>query len=269
MLVEKELNWLAAQGISPVSTVTQFENALTNDVFLITNLHSNAFIFKRLNRKARSDDDREAEFLVQQIAFQQGLTPQVLAHSQDYKLQQYIDGQLLAETAQLSELLAEQLLRIHQLPVLHAPQQRLEFELQQLKSQLPVSIDEIRFQRMLALATTLDSSSPRDTLCHGDLSVNNVLCGTDKQLYILDWEYAVIAGVAYDLAFCNCINGFTSTQRNALIESYYLQCTYLAGNELQRHDSKQLTLKSLHKECELYFELFNYINELWSLCFVE
>lgn len=260
MLVERELSWLIKQNVGELSTVLQFENALTNDVFLLTNKQNKRFIFKRLNRNARSDEDRKSEFLVQQLAFQQGLTTQVLAHDQDYKLQHYIEGQLILKTGDnLNQLLATQLQRIHHLPALHAPTQRLVFELKQLKSQLPVNIDETRFQQMLQLANRLDDSSPRDTLCHGDLSLNNILQADNKQLYILDWEYAVIAGISYDLAFCNCINGFTVTEGNALIETYYGQLS----------EPKQISLQSLQKECYLYLKLFNYINELWGICFVD
>lgn len=260
MLVEKELNWLGAQNIGVINKVTKFENALTNDVFLITTQENSQFVFKRLNREARSDEDRQSEYLVQQLAFQHGLTPQVLAHNEDYKLQHYIEGQLIPEKSDnLSALLATQFKRIHQLPALYAPEQRLVFELERLKQQLPVSIDETRFEQMLQLANTLDNSSSLDTLCHGDLSLNNILRGDDQQLYILDWEYAVIACVAYDLAFCNCINAFTEAQSRDVIAHYHQQLS----------EPKPQTLDSLQKECQLYFKLFNYINELWALCFID
>ena len=63
MLSAEELSWLNEQGIGEVSRVTQFENALTNDVFLITG-QNKKFVFKRLNQNARSDEDRQSEFLV-------------------------------------------------------------------------------------------------------------------------------------------------------------------------------------------------------------
>jgi len=259
MLVKKELNWLVEAGIGDIVEVEQFNNALTNDVFLVTDTMKQKFVFKRLNREARSDEDRHDELLVQQLAFQHALTPEVLAYSQDYKLQHYIEGQLVSPLQDnLCYLLSAQLQRIHQLPAQHAPKQRLFFELQRLKAQLPVKIDELRFQQMLALAQRLDNHCRYDLLCHGDLSVNNVLQGDNGQIYILDWEYAVIACAAYDLAFCYCINDFTESQRKLLIENYY-----------QQSECKRQTLDSLQKECDLYFNIFNYINELWSICFVD
>jgi len=260
MLVEKELNWLAKQHVGQITDVKQFKNALTNDVFLITNQQEKAFIFKRLNRDARSDKDRKAELLVQQLAFAHALTPQVLAHNQDYKLQHYIPGELLqTDQPQLETLLATQLHRIHQLPARHAPKQRLAFELQRLKQQRPADIDEVRFLQMSKLAETLDKRSPCDTLCHGDLSLNNILQGDDKKYYILDWEYAVVACVAYDLAFCSCINNYSEVERKLLVKRYYEQLC----------EPQSMTLNSLQNECELYFELFSYINALWAICFVD
>ncbi|WP_022941840.1 phosphotransferase [Psychromonas hadalis] len=260
MLSKTELAWLTENNVAHITRVEQFKHALTNEVFLITVNKSNSFIFKRLNQQARSSDDRQAEFLVQQLASLQGLTPKVLAHSKAYKLQQYIEGDLIPTNSDnLSAFLATQLHRIHQLPALYGPTQRLVFELNRLKKQLHFAIDKSIFAAMLILAKQLDSDCACDTLCHGDLSLNNILQGDDKLIYLLDWEYAVIACPAYDLAFCNCINGFTERQCEQLIEHYYLQISH----------QPNYTLKSLQKECVLYLKLFDYINELWSLCFVE
>lgn len=259
-LNKKEVDWLEKQGINYISSATQFKNALTNDVFLIATTDNKRFIFKRLNRQARTDADRESEFLVQQLGSAEGLTPKVIAHNENYKLQQYITGDLIPITTNnLNELITTQLHRIHKLPARYAPKQRLKLELLRLREQLPVSIDEHRFEKMLCLAAELDASSARNILCHGDLSLNNILQGNDKRIYILDWEYAVVACAAYDLAFCICINEFTEKRSKSLIASYYKKMS----------EPNLYSLDSLQKECELYFELFSYINELWSICFVE
>lgn len=260
MLSEQELTWLKAQNVAEVNSVKQFKHALTNEVFLIHCVDEQQFIFKRLNQQARSTDDRHAEFLVQRLASQKILTPKVLAHNDVYKLQQYIKGELLpTDSDNLTELLATQLQRIHQLPALYAPNQRLLFELERLKKQLKKPVDSCYFKSMIELAKQLDDSCACDTLCHGDLSLNNILLASDKKIVILDWEYAVIACPAYDLAFCNCINAFTERECEQLIAHYYLQI----------QPQPNFSLKSLQKECVLYLKLFNYINELWSLCFVE
>lgn len=260
MLSKQEVEWLKAQNIAEIIAVEQLTQAITNDVYLISNGVKTQFIFKRLNRVARSDDDRQAEYLVQVLAHKYALTPQVLAHSENYKLQQYVQGKSIsAQCHNLVEILVTQLHRIHQLPVLHAPKQRLVMELNHFKKQLTCTVDEIRFKSMLYLALQLDSNSRNDTLCHGDLSVHNVLLGKNQRYYILDWEYAVIACPAYDLAFCICNNTLSEAQSGKLISDYY---SYLA-------QPPSNCLQSLQKECQLYLILFKYINELWSLCFVD
>ena len=260
MLSTQELQWLSRQSVGEVRSVEQFKHGLTNDVFLVTNQVNKQFVFKRLNQQARSSNDRQAELLVQKLASQYDLTSKVLAHNSAYKLQQYIPGGLLPTDAKnMSVLLATQLHRIHQLPIPDAPKQRLFFELQQLKVQLNRNVNQSIFIKMSELAKQLDNSSRCDTLCHGDLSMNNILKGLDGQIYIIDWEYAVIACPAYDLAFCNCINAFSETESKQLIENYYLQLTLQPA----------YSLDSLQKECQLYLKLFQYINELWVLCFVE
>jgi len=259
LLSKQELHWLQKQNIGEISSITQFEHALTNDVYLVINQVNNRFVFKRLNQQARSVNDRKAELLVQNLVSQYNLTPKVLAHNSAYKLQQFIEGSLITTgSKQLPKLLANQLIRIHQLPVEHAPKQRLFFELQQLKSQLKEPVDEKRFAAISELAEQLDSSCPFDTLCHGDLSENNVLLGDDNKIYVIDWEYAVIACPAYDLAFCYCINEYSDNNIKQLIETYYQQLL-----------SPLYSLESLQKECQLYFEVFRYINELWAICFLE
>ena len=260
MLSTQETAWLNDNNVNEISHVEQFKHALTNDVFLLTTNKNTKYIFKRLNRDARSDEDREEELLVQQLASENGLTTKVLASSKCYRLQQYVEGDLIPnDIAGLSDFLAVQFHRIHQLPAKHAPKQRLYFELQRLKKQLPVNIDEHYFKEMSLLAKQLDESCACDTLCHGDLSLNNVLQSDGGAIYIIDWEYAVIATPAYDLAFCNCINNFSSSVSSSLIASYHSKFNHPTG----------ASLETLQKKCDLYLTIFNYINELWCVCFVE
>ncbi len=256
-----ELSWFRELKIGRLLKSEQITHALTNQVFLLTFENKRQYIFKRLNLKARSVEDRKRELSVQKAAADKQLTPEVIASSETYKLQEYITGQVLSETSvnqDIIELLARQLLRIHQLPAGEAQPQQLAYELNLLKKQLNKPLDNNKFLQMLRLADTLDKSSSRDILCHGDLSVNNVLVSTD-QIMILDWEYAVTACAAYDLAFCNCINEFNAAQRKQLIEHYY---------HLNQENLTQ-SLEQLKGECALYFTVFVYINELWALCFLD
>ena len=261
-LSDTESTWVTQQGFAPLLNVQKIPHALTNQVFLLTFSNNQQVIFKRLNIKARDLKSRVCELKVQHMLSEQGLTPKVLACSEQYKLQEYIPGKLLSEVgSEYNNItqLAQQLHIIHQSPALHAQPQRLAFELKKLKHQLQTKIDDDKFTQLILLASELDKSSPRNVLCHGDLSLNNILLSKNDTVKILDWEYACIACAAYDLAACICINKLNRKQKNALIEQYYL----LNQNELS------LSLPEFKSQCVRYLSIFIYLNELWGKCFIE
>ncbi|MCG6200930.1 phosphotransferase [Psychromonas antarctica] len=255
-----ELSWLAEQHIGEIVTVQEFIDSRTNQVFLLeTDNQQHHYIFKRLNRKARDRRDRQSELLVQKLASDRDLSPKILASCDDYRLQEYFQGETIdcSATEHCTELLASQLHRIHQLPALHAQRQHLAIELQKLKDQLTQAIDEPRFERFLQQAKQLDKSCCADVLCHGDLSFNNLLQNKNQQIKILDWEYVVLACSAYDLAACSSINGLNQALQMQLIEHYYLL----------NQEKLSLSLSQLKQQYALYLSLFTYLNELWLLVF--
>lgn len=262
LLTNEELTWISAQQIGLLHSVQPLKLALSNEVFLLTFAdNSKKIIFKRLNQAARDAHDRSSELKVQQLASDRGLTPKVLAYNNKFRLQEYFPGEelsCLAVTIETLKLLALQLQKIHQLPALYAQPQRLAFTLKQLKVKLKTAIDEALFSRILKIAIVLDNSSPKNLLCHGDLSLNNLLINKGKQIKILDWEYATLACAAYDLASCMSINELDSAQQDVLLTQYY------ALNK----DNLTLSLSALRIECGLYLTVFDYLNALWKGCFI-
>lgn len=261
LLCADELSWLTTVNIGEIASVTQFSHAQTNQVFLITTQSAQKYIFKRLNSQARTEQDRQSEQRVQRLAAAQQLSPKLLAECQQYRLQEYIEGTSLSFSIvdkNSIELLAMQLIRIHHLPALHAPKQRLVHELQSLKQRCQQCVELSEFNYFIKLAMQLDKGCACDTLCHGDLSFNNLLQAESKQIKILDWEYAVVACPAYDLAACSTINQLSRAQHSQLIESYY--------SLNQRLFTSSLT--EFKNEIALYLELFAYLNQLWVSCFL-
>ncbi|MEH6454567.1 MAG: phosphotransferase [Psychromonas sp.] len=250
-------------GFQPaLQSVEQFKHALTNQVFLLTFKNKQQVIFKRLNLSARGKTERIRELNVQRMLSAQELTPKVLASCDEYKLQEFMPGQLLTEVSSeynVITLLAQQLQIIHQSPALHAQPQRLAYELEKLKALLKVKIDEDKFQQILLLAIELDTNSPKNILCHGDLSLNNILLTTNNDIKILDWEYASLACAAYDVASCISINQLDKTSQQHLIEKYY----FLNPNAVE------LSYADFKKQCIHYLLVFNYLDELWQYCFIE
>jgi len=260
-LTGEELAWISAQQNEPLVGIAPLPQALTNEVFLLTLANQKKLIFKRLNLKARDVSDRRAEFKVDKLAALAGLSPKVIACCECYKLQEYFAGQELRPlplTKKCLNLLALQLQKIHQLPALHAQPQRLALSLKQLKERLKSRVDEVHFSVILKRAMSLDKCSAKNVLCHGDLSLHNLLINTQQQIMILDWEYAALACPAYDLASCICINSLDSLQQESLITEYY------SLNKAQL----PVSLSALRKECSLYLSVFRYLNALWEQCFL-
>lgn len=260
LLTTSELSWISTLEVGYLLRVEQFKHARTNKVFLLTFEDGLQLVFKRLNLQARSLEKRKHELSVYKLASRHSLSAELLADCQHYRLQAYIEGETLScnlMSHQSIDLFANQLFLIHQLPAKYALAQSLTTEIENLKKQIKTSIDETNFQQQLHLATKLDQSSTRDTLCHGDLSGNNIVQTKDGEVKILDWEYAVIACPAYDLAVCSVINEFNEKQINLLIEQYYS----LNKGELP------YTLEKLHQQTDLYISVFKYINKLWEKVF--
>ena len=246
--------------LGKIAKVQPFTNARTNQVFLITTEDGQKTVFKRLNLKARSPDKRKQELALQHLASSQGLSTKVLADCQLYRLQTYIEGDVLSNTCldpRIIKLFASQLQIIHQLPVKYVQPQNLAFELNLLKKQLKTPIDQREFKHFLQLAMQLDKSSAKDTLCHGDLSFSNLIQTENGQIKILDWEYAVVACPAYDIAACACINELNLDQVQGLTSGYY----FLHDSELSISQSQ------LQKDVISYRAVFSYLNELWGLVF--
>jgi spectinomycin phosphotransferase len=77
---------------------------------------------------------------------------------------------------------------------------------------------------------------PEPVLCHSDLHAGNILCSTDGQLYIVDWDNPILAPRERDLMFIGAsvggiwntpeeealfYNGYGSTEINAAALAYY------------------------------------------------
>ena len=63
--------------------------------------------------------------------------------------------------------------------------------------------EEIRagLERLAALKRRLQQASPQMVVCHTDLHGDNLMRGSDGQLYILDWDNALVAPREHDLFF--------------------------------------------------------------------
>ena len=70
-----------------------------------------------------------------------------------------------------------------------------------------------------ALARAYDADSHPATLCHNDLVAANIL--DDGRLWLIDFEYAVLAEPILDLASLAGMNDFSADQQTRLVDTYY------------------------------------------------
>lgn len=260
MLCKHEQEWIKQRVFSEITKVVQLTQAITNLVFLISFSDKSQLIFKRLNKTALSENERKNEVLVHKRAFQEGLTGKIIAVSNLYCLQGYLQGESLQGTKiteQSLNCLSDQLSRVHQLSPSGVINQNLTKALLTYCSDTNnPQFEQQKFDKYLALANRLDNDSALDCLCHSDLSFANLLINEKQDIYILDWEYAVRGCRAYDVGIC-CVNNELDKQQSAsLIDEYYSK---------NKQQIKQ-TNAVFKAECEDYSLLFNYINTGWHLC---
>jgi thiamine kinase len=70
-------------------------------------------------------------------------------------------------------------------------------------------------------------------LCHNDVHHLNLMVD-DKQLWLLDWEYAGIGDPFFDLASVCCYHDYSEGMRNQLLLSYWGELTHADSQRLQR-----------------------------------
>jgi spectinomycin phosphotransferase len=86
------------------------------------------------------------------------------------------------------------------------------------------------------LAAILQTRPPEAVLCHSDLHAGNILCNTDGELYIVDWDNPILAPRERDLMFIGggvggiwntseeealFYRGYGSTEMSAAALAYY------------------------------------------------
>lgn len=74
-------------------------------------------------------------------------------------------------------------------------------------------------RELAALARAYDADSHPATLCHNDLVAANIL--DDSRLWLIDFEYAVLAEPILDLASLAGMNDFSPDQQTRLVDAYY------------------------------------------------
>ena len=238
---------LIEQNFGPILNIEPINKGYSNQCFKLlvldgSNQHQNLFV-KSLNNKDAAHIQHEQQ--ARCIAEKAQLTPKCLLQNTQQKLLviEYVQADKQACIQDIARLLAythgiaSQLVQIHQPNIIP---QRLAADIQAL-----APADKLD-KALLELAQQLDNKCTNQVFCHGDISRDNIL-KTLKKTYLVDWEYARMASVEYDVAASICINQLNTTEQNQLIDEY------------QKHSQSSINQDLLQQ----YIQVFEYLNNLW------
>ena len=118
--------------------------------------------------------------------------------------------------------------RCHQLPgidAVHNPFRTVEEYIKVIRSfdeALPDDIDDF-LAKMYEYENALSDPPSPVGLCHNDIWVGNLL--DDGNVRILDWEFAGMGDVYFDLAAPANFNSMTDDNERVFLEAYFGECT--------------------------------------------
>ena len=178
--------------------------------------------------------DREQEYAANHAAAGIGIAPEVIhfVRPERYLVTRFVEGEALSAEAlsqpEMTGRVAEALRQIHRLPAIEATFSpfRVVETYSEIARQHHVAFPA-DFDWMLGIMRSIEESllkapfTPR--LCHNDLLTENFL--DDGDLRILDWEYAGMGDVFFDLANFAAHHELSEEGERVLLETYFDEVT--------------------------------------------
>ena len=182
------------------------------------------------------DRDRELEYQIQSLAYQEGLAakPLHLDLSQGFMVCEFLEGEYKKELERADlELFALQLKTLHNIKIKNKP-----LELQQMFKTMSPDIEE---------AFSLIESFPKESaLCHNDLNAKNCIFSKEG-LKFIDWEFAGMNDIYFDIASLS-----VEFKLETIDEAYFLAFYFgMAGWNKEKLDAYKIIYKAL---CKQWFE---------------
>lgn len=237
------------------------------------------FLAKRLNATTA-----KAEISAALICAEQGLSPSVIYHNEQWLITEFIAGFNLSTSTLTSDeqvsIALDLMTSLHQLalpPFSKKKAVKSEIPLVDIKKTITALLAQtsvfsanqklvlVRLTNLLVneINAQIRRCELAKVVCHGDINFSNILIGSNNGLYLsndhinatakpwlIDFECAQLAPIEYDLAMFIAINNIPVDNINAVMTSYML----LAPSS------------QLNKELLTYYILYSYfINGLWYL----
>lgn len=179
--------------------------------------------------------DRENEYLANRLAGEEGIAPEVYYYirPEGYLVTKFVPGQPLPpqELKQPENLhkVAAMLREIHALPPI--PGKFIVFRVvedyTQVARRYQVAFPD-NFDWLLERMYEAEEAFKVDALplmpCHNDLLNENFL-QVDGRIYLLDWEYAGMGDIFFDLANLSVNHHFSDEEDRLLLRSYFGEAT--------------------------------------------
>lgn len=226
-IIVEELQWEPAD-----TSVVYQQDGLTNQNYILSKGTRKLALRLSGAGSERLGIRREAELAAIQAAADAGIGVEVVYFSTDtgHMVTQYIDGVKWDDSSAGTEVnmkrIAETLEKVHSLPPIpydFSPYRDIKERIQYAAlHQLELPRDMDRFLEKLE-AVRQDRAAGGQlqiALCHNDPFPNNFL--DDGTVRLIDWEYAGMGDVMYDLA-CVCA-AYSPAQRRTFLTHYYGQC---------------------------------------------
>jgi len=181
------------------------------------------------------DREREAEFRIQQAAYEAGIAAKPCHLEEAYMICEFIEGEhkTVFEETDLA-LVAETLQKLHGLSVENVPRIELAMLL------------ERRDSRIVEAFETIANYPEESVLCHNDLNPKNILF-TSGGLKLIDWEFAGVNDRYFDLAAVCVEFGLDRQKERSLMQYYMGKQEYLKA----KLDAYKVLYRTL---CEEWFE---------------
>lgn len=207
-----------------ISTITPI-GGLNNDNFKITYNNSNYFVRISSSSYIYNDINEETNILKKASAL--NLSPSVIYFDSSNRnlLTDWIDGRMPTEKESNSEpfitLLTKKLKTLHSLTSTNVFNPFVEIR-KIIFSNKDYFFDTVPYildlLENLNIIETLVKDSYMEGLCHNDLNPSNILL-TDKNLYIVDYEFAARGDIFFDLATIAWL--LEDSSRKLLIKKYF------------------------------------------------
>lgn len=209
--------------------IKPLQGGLTNKSYLVHSGVEQFVVRVFAENSEQLDINREAEITIAAIAARHdiGAKPVYLCPKYCYSVSHYAPGEVLRDVAKGVDdkipLIASTLKELHQikvgveLPVLCIVEKAEAYW--QAIAQLPGSEWCMPYKKKLQDQFSRIPVPEELSLCHHDLVAGNIIVGADK-LTLIDWEYAAMGNLYFDLASVVINHQLSHEQEQCLLNNY-------------------------------------------------